>query len=461
MTGTDRLPTARRSATCRSSPAAPWSSSWPASNLRIRGTDGDRWSSAPATASRSTTRCAIEAAPGRVRIRDGEGCVPPRPARTCVPRRAPDLDIDLPAAARSSLRTLSGRRRGDGDRRRQPLDDGLGRPAARHRRGPVASRRCPATPWSRRRSRWRLTARTVSGRPPRPRAPARGARRSAPRAATFTWEADLAAGGRHAISVGLGDVDLATGEPRARGDPARSPATSGANGPHRTEGGRGRRTLIVGNGSVVLSVRTTSGDVRVGHGGLVSARRAGAAGRRSPPVAPGSVRPMAPSRPSPARSPEPPPRPIRTSPRPGSLPAIDRREAARLERPPSPRARRAGHRGRIPPPGDPRGRRAALLPGVVLMAAVRSSQVLQPGRRGSPDGRGGGPDPRRARRRRTPSGAGARAAGRPGAGRRRAASPGARVQPAAIVRPRGAAPRSASRSARPAARSSNCASHRR
>src|SRR3954453_12399776 len=45
--------------------------------------------------------------------------------------------------------------------------------------------------------------------------------------------------------------------------------------------------------------------------------------------------------------------------------------------PPCPRAGRARCRGRLPSPGAPRGRRAALLPGVLLMAADPLDQVLR------------------------------------------------------------------------------------
>jgi hypothetical protein len=36
-----------------------------------------------------------------------------------------------------------------------------------------------------------------------------------------------------------------------------------ASGNHRTEGGRGRRVLVVGAGTVGVSIRTTSGDIRL------------------------------------------------------------------------------------------------------------------------------------------------------------------------------------------------------
>src|SRR3954452_10468995 len=45
--------------------------------------------------------------------------------------------------------------------------------------------------------------------------------------------------------------------------------------------------------------------------------------------------------------------------------------------PPCPRAGRARYRGRLPSPGAARGRRAALLPGVLLMAADPLDQVLR------------------------------------------------------------------------------------
>ena len=70
-----------------------------------------------------------------------------------------------------------------------------------------------------------------------------------------------------------------------------------ANGPHATEGGRGRRTLVVGNGSVGLTVRTTSGDVRLRVlGGLVSTVPQAPA---APPVPQAPAAPAAPPVPVP------------------------------------------------------------------------------------------------------------------------------------------------------------------
>jgi hypothetical protein len=121
-----------------------------------------------------------------------------------------------------------------------------------------------------------------------------------------------------------------------------------AQGPHTAEGGRSRRTLVAGNGSVALSVRTTSGDVRLRVLGAAPAPPV-------PPVAP--VPPVPADLPVPPVAPEPPTAPAAPAApakaatpsasaapavRPidpeedthawsASEPLVDRREAARLD----------------------------------------------------------------------------------------------------------------------------------
>ena len=206
-----------------------------------------------------------------------------------------------------------------------------------------------------------LVGRTVSG-DLRVRAPRLDGLDASTTSGDVRVEADLAAGNRHAISSVSGDVDVVTGSP-VRLEAQTIAGDVRANGPHATEGGRGRRTLVVGNGSVGLSVRTTSGDVRLRVLGGLGSTVARASGRPAAPAVPvAPAVPQAPAAPQAPAVPAAPPvlpccrsaEPIRargrsrsrlpsraSAPRPISdddtqawnapEPAIDRREAERLD----------------------------------------------------------------------------------------------------------------------------------
>ena len=280
---------------------------------------------------------------------------------SCTPGRSPDLDIDLPRTAAITLRTRE-RRRGGRSGSAGPAG-GRRRPAtcgSRCRPGRSSWSRCRATRWSRRRrpSPW------SGGRCPatcKVRAPRLDGLDASTTSGDVRVEADLAAGSRHASAPSRATW-MSSRAARSASRPRRSPATSGRTARTATEGGRGRRTLVVGNGSVGLSVRTTSGDVRLrvmgGLGSTGSGRPAG-----SGPAAPAAPRLRArPARLRPPRRLLPPRRPLRfpccrwhrsrpgrsrsglPSPRPSPRPigdddtqawnapepAIDRREAERL-----------------------------------------------------------------------------------------------------------------------------------
>jgi hypothetical protein len=68
----------------------------------------------------------------------------------------------------------------------------------------------------------------------------------------------------HTISSVSGDVYVHSSSP-IRLETQTIAGDVRATGAHRAEGGRGRRTMVVGDGSVRLAVRTTSGDIRL-HG---------------------------------------------------------------------------------------------------------------------------------------------------------------------------------------------------
>lgn len=187
-----------------------------------------------------------------------------------------------------------------------------------------------------------LDARTVSGAV-RVRAPRLLGLRVETTSGDVGIEGELDGAGHHAVGTVSGEVRFHTNSP-VRLETRSVAGDVEATVPHRTEGGRGRRTIVVGAGSVAVAVRTMSGDVT-----LRPARDA--APER--PVAPSA--PAAPAAPVPPAPPADPPSPAATAPAAapssaapappesgdaGPAPvvapsagetAIDRREAARLD----------------------------------------------------------------------------------------------------------------------------------
>lgn len=73
---------------------------------------------------------------------------------------------------------------------------------------------------------------------------------------------ELAPGGRHRIETVSGDALLAlTGGTRVEVSTVTGDVT--ADVPHRAEGGRGRKVLVIGNGRATLSAHSMSGDVTI------------------------------------------------------------------------------------------------------------------------------------------------------------------------------------------------------
>ncbi len=315
-----------------------------ASDLRVRGIDGDRVIIRTRDGAPLDDKVRIEAAPGIVRIRDGQGSVRLGPLVVHT-RRSPDLDIDLPRTAAISLRTVSGDVEALGVSGASRWASTSGDLRVTVSAGPVQLESMSGDVVVEASAAITLVGRTVSG-DLKVRAPRLDGLDASTTSGDVRIEADLAAGARHAISSVSGDVDVITASP-VRLEAQTIAGDVRANGAHATEGGRGRRTLVVGNGSVGLSVRTTSGDVRLRVlGGLASA----APGTPAVPQAPAA--PTSPVVPTPPIAPEPLPleaialgapseAPVGASgPRPigdedtqawnAPEPAIDRREAERL-----------------------------------------------------------------------------------------------------------------------------------
>jgi hypothetical protein len=282
-----------------------------ASDLRIHGVDGDRVIVRTRDGGPLEGKVRIEAAPGTVRIRDGEGSVRLGPLVVHT-RRSPDLDIDVPRTAAITLRTVSGDvdAVGIGGASRWASTSGDLRVMVSAGSVQLESMSGDAlveasVPIS-------LAGRTVSG-DLRVRAPRLDDLDASTTSGDVRVEADLAPGSRHAISSVSGDVDVITGSP-VRLEAQTIAGDVRANGPHATEGGRGRRTLVVGNGSVGLTVRTTSGDVRLRVlGGLVGTAPQTPAGPAAPQAPAAPLAPPSPAAPEAVPAPVPPVAPIATA----------------------------------------------------------------------------------------------------------------------------------------------------
>lgn len=229
--------------------------------LRLRGTDDERVVVRTRGGQDIDPDVTIEATPGHVRIRDGgAGEFRLGPLRIGV-RHPADLDIDIPRSARVSVRTLSGDVDGSGIGGASRWSTASGDLRLQIEGGPVAVDSMSGDATIESTAAFTLTARLVSG----------DLRVTAPRLDALTAEttsgdvridAALGAGAVHAISSVSGDVQLETASP-VRLEVQTVAGDVRASGTHRAEGGRGRRTLVTGDGSVPVSVRTMSGDVHL------------------------------------------------------------------------------------------------------------------------------------------------------------------------------------------------------
>jgi hypothetical protein len=304
-----------------------------AGDLRLRGTDTDRVVVRARDGAPLADDVAVTHAPGRVRVADGSWGLRLGPL-SINGRRSRDLDVEIPRTARVELRTLSGDVVATGIAGPSRWASASGDLRLAVDGGPVQVETMSGNATLEATAAIDLGARTVSG----------DLRVQAPRLVTSDLGttsgdvrigAELARNGSHVISSVSGDVELATSSP-VRLETQTLTGRVRADGTHRAEGGRMQRTLVVGDGSVRVSVRTTSGDIRL---------RAGARpATPAPPAAPApDPEPMPPADglPAIAEATAGPvgPRPVADEDTQGwpaaawsaPSPAIDRREAARLD----------------------------------------------------------------------------------------------------------------------------------
>ena len=369
------------------------------SDVRVNAVDGDVVTIRTRGGEDIDDEILVENEPGRVFVRDAERGYRIGPVRFGSGGSVA-LDVDVPRTARLICKTLSGdiEAHGVGHESRWSTASGdlhlvveggslildtMSGDATVESSGPIGIR-----------------ARTVSG-DLRLSAPRIEALQASSTSGDVRIDADLGSGFEHVVTSVSGDVFLQTTSP-VRLETQTIAGDVRATGLHSAEGGRGRRTIIVGDGSVRVGARTTSGDIRLegrGKAGIPPIP-----GIRMPDVPKAPAAPAMPNSPPCRRRPTPRWRPSRPSPR-------SRRPTRRGS---SPRPRRLptssapttrGRAGARPPPT---ARSTAARP-PVSTSSVRSSagsSTSRPPRTGWPSSTrparaasGGSADGRRSARR--------------------------------------------------------------
>ena len=312
-----------------------------ATNLRLRGVDGDSVTVSTRDGEPIDDEVEIQATSGRIKIRDNERGLKLGPVRVST-RSSADLDIDVPRTARVNLRTLSGDVHAVGIAGPSHWASASGDLRLDVDGGPVAAESMSGDVWLTATAAIEAKVRSVSGD-----VNLRGTRFDALVASTTSGDVRLTGelGPRqdHLISSVSGDVDITTSSP-VRVDTQTITGDVRGSGTSLAQGGRGRRSLVVGAGTIGLSVRTTSGDILLR--GVPVTESTGVWSGPDVPAAPAApIPPATPSRPSVPAAPAAPAAPtppvvvvaeaeaapnlVRST---GGTPGpVDRREAARLE----------------------------------------------------------------------------------------------------------------------------------
>ena len=228
--------------------------------VRVRGTDETRLVIRSRDGRSLADAVQIEAAPGRVRIRDAAGELRLGPIRFSS-RRSVDLDLEVPRGTVLAVRSLSGDLDATGIRGASRWTTASGDLRLVIETGPVAIESMSGDVVLTGEGPLAVTGRTVSG-DLRLTAPLLDGLDLASTSGDIRVEGELRAGGKHVIASVSGDVQLETRSP-VRIETRTIAGDVQSTGPHRTEGGRGRRTVVLGTGSVPVEIRTTSGDISV------------------------------------------------------------------------------------------------------------------------------------------------------------------------------------------------------
>ena len=204
----------------------------------------------------------IERLPGKVRIRVRDNA----PGFRIGPLRVgtggpPDLEIEVPRLAAIALRTVSGDVEATGVAGASRWTTTSGDLRLRVDGGSVTANSMSGDVDVEAGGPIELKARSVSGDLTL-RAPRFDALAASTTSGDVRIDGALGEAGEHVISSVSGDVELVT--PSAvRVDTQSITGDVRAGGTIRSEGKRGRRVMVVGAGAVDVSIRTTSGDIRL------------------------------------------------------------------------------------------------------------------------------------------------------------------------------------------------------
>ncbi len=233
--------------------------------LRVRVTDGDRVVIRGRTDHDLERDVEITSGEGWVRVTDGPaGSLRVGPVTVRSGGHTPDLDVDVPRNVRISARTLSGDIDAIGIAGPSRWQSASGRVRVGAESGPLSVETVSGGVLVDARSPLAVTARTVSGSV-RVGAPRLTASDVATTSGDITLDAALEAGTRHVLTSVSGDVRLITGS-EVTVELQSITGDIRATQPHRVDGVRGRRTVVVGSGRVRVEVRTMSGDVELSPG---------------------------------------------------------------------------------------------------------------------------------------------------------------------------------------------------
>jgi hypothetical protein len=232
----------------------------PAGAVRVRATDGDRVVVHVPSGRAIDDVLAIDAGPAVIRIQDlGRGFrLGPLEVRTPF---SEDVELEIPRTAGISVRTMSGDIEAAGIGGRSRWATASGDIQVELAGGPVAIETMSGDVELESTAAIDLSARSVSG-DLRLRAPRIGSLVASTTSGDVHLEAALMAGGTHRLSSVSGDIELVTGSPVA----VATESITGdvrVSGRHTASGSRNHRSIVVGDGSVEVAIRTTSGDIRI------------------------------------------------------------------------------------------------------------------------------------------------------------------------------------------------------
>ena len=229
-------------------------------NVSVRGVDGDRVAVRTRGGEDIDEHVVVEATPLKVRITNNQDGAQFGSLR--VRMRGPaDLDIDVPRTARVNLRSMSGDVEAFDIGGESHWASASGDLRVELDAGPVSLESMSGDIKLLASTAIEARARSVSGDLTL-HAPLFDQLSASTTSGDVRIQGALGEGGDHVISSMSGDVDLSTPS-EVRVDTQSITGDVRAIGTWVTEGGRGRRTLVVGAGSIGVSVRTTSGDIRL------------------------------------------------------------------------------------------------------------------------------------------------------------------------------------------------------